>query len=1075
MLTIYRASAGAGKTHKLTGEYLELLFSKPDAYRHILAVTFTNKATDEMKSRIIHEFSRLADGHSSDYIKPLREKYGLTEEQVRLSAEKILVSILHDYAAFNISTIDRFFQQTMRAFTREIGLQGGYGIEMDQELVLGEAVDRLLIDLEKPENKELLGWLLRFAEEKIEDGGEWNLRRDMLTLGAEVFKEKYKAFSERVAEDIKDKRALNEYREELSRIIRSVENTAKELGNTALRLMDKQGLSPADFKGGSRSPFLVFVRLAAGDMKSPSATFTNLTDNPDVWTTKTTPAAIRESIGIAYEEGLNECVRSVNELFSNLTAYYTANEIVRYYYTLGILTDISRQIAAWREDKNRMLITDTTELLNKVIDGSDVPFIYEKTGTSVEHYMIDEFQDTSEMQWHNFRPLIHESLAYRRSNLIVGDVKQSIYRFRNSDWMLLDEKVRNDFQEEETNEETLKENWRSCRQIVAFNNSLFHIAPALLQETYNQTLEVSSLDNDQCKRYEARIVSAYQKSVQQVAAPFRKKDGHVQITFLADAEEQTWKEQVLSRLPSVLEQLQADGYPLRDIAILVRTNREGAAVAETLLAYKEEHPEALYQYEIISDDALFVSASPSVRFLVDVLRFLNKPDDRTAGQRMGITYALLMKRNSGRGNTVFPEELKRALLELSRSSLYEITEGIYQLFESCFQEDGQVFVQAFMDMVAEYAGKETADLNSFLQWWEESGSRKTIATPDTQNAIRILTIHKSKGLGFKALILPFCEWRIDHAPTKSEILWCSPEVAPFNRLSLVPVRYGQKLADTYFAEDYFKERLHAFMDNLNTLYVAFTRAKEELIVFAPRPKKADESGGMVPVDSVSTLLWNCLQTSDTLTGEEFIADLPEAFDAEAGFFELSAWWSPELKNAPTETEEFPMSRLVSIPLDDRLRLRLHPRGGFFDNESLQHGLLMHDLLSTISRSEEVTPAVERCYREGAINRKEADDLIRRLSEIVQKPAVVKWFDGSYRVLNEVNILFGNGHSRRPDRVMIADNRVIVVDYKFGGQKDRRYHRQLKRYLQLIREMGFSAIEGYLWYVELDEIERVDEL
>ena len=367
MLTIYRASAGAGKTHRLTGEYLLLLFSQPGAYRRILAVTFTNKATDEMKGRIVEELHRLASGEDSDYIALLSGHYSLTETEVRRQAKRILIAILHDYSAFNISTIDRFFQQTMRAFTREIGLQGGYGIEMDQDLVLSEAVDRLLGDLDKSGNKELLGWLLRFAEDKIEDGGEWNLRRDIKMLGKELFKESYKQFSDALSEDIADKKALENYKETLFGIIRTVEKEVKTFGEKANAIMKEYGLQPSDFIQGSRSPMFLFQRWATGEMKEPTATFRNLADNVEKWYTKKTDPALQAIIGTAYDNGLNDCIKGIIARFDDLTAYYSAKEIVRYYYTLGILTDISREIAAYREEKNVMLIADTTELLHKVI------------------------------------------------------------------------------------------------------------------------------------------------------------------------------------------------------------------------------------------------------------------------------------------------------------------------------------------------------------------------------------------------------------------------------------------------------------------------------------------------------------------------------------------------------------------------------------------------------------------------------------------------------------------------------------------------------------------------------------
>ena len=501
MLTVYRASAGAGKTHKLTGEYLTLLFTGPGAFRRILAVTFTNKATDEMKTRIIDELYNLASGKKSDYVELLGSTYLLTETQVRKQAAKILIDILHDYSAFNISTIDRFFQQTMRAFTREIGLQGGYGIEMDQELVLTTAIDNLLSDLEKPESKDLLGWLLRFAEDKIENGGEWNLRKDIMSLSREVFKESYKAFSEEVGRDIEDKKALDDYKNALYGIIRSVETAAKELGERGLEILAKYALKPTDFKGGSRSPLTLFDRLAQGEMKEPSATFIGLADNLDGCFTKTTPLGARQIIGCAFEDGLNDCIKGIVTLFGDLTAYNTAREIVRYYYTLGILTDVSRQIAAYREEKNVMLIADTTELLNKVIGGSDAPFIYEKTGTHVDHYMIDEFQDTSGMQWNNFRPLIEESLAHNRDNLIVGDVKQSIYRFRLADPTIFIGKYHRFGQETDALNDliTLSQNFRSCQGVVDGVNTVFEaiMSPELGEIEYDERARLyKGLDNE---------------------------------------------------------------------------------------------------------------------------------------------------------------------------------------------------------------------------------------------------------------------------------------------------------------------------------------------------------------------------------------------------------------------------------------------------------------------------------------------------------------------------------------------------------------------------------------------------
>lgn len=1077
MLTVYKASAGSGKTYTLTGEYLQLLFASPGAYRHILAVTFTNKATDEMKSRIVEELYNLASGAESGYIALLTQTFSLPEMAVRKQARAILIQILHDYAAFNISTIDRFFQQTMRAFAREIGLQGGYGLEMDQERVLIEAIDELLSSLENPENKELLGWLIRFAEEKVESGSDWNLRKDISQLARELFKESYKAFEKEVGDDIADKKALEKYKDSLYTIIRTEESRAKTLGEEGLEILGKYGLLPEDFKGGSRSSLFFLQRLVNGEMKEPSDTFCSLVDNVDGCYTAKTDAAKKQIIACAFDDGLNRCIKEIVRLFENQKHYLTAKEIIRYYYTLGILNDVSLRIAAYRRDKNIMLIADTTELLNKVIGGSEAPFIYEKTGVRIDNYMIDEFQDTSGMQWNNFRPLIKESLSYNRFNLIVGDVKQSIYRFRNSDWKLLDEQVNLDFRREEMNIRVLKENWRSCRCVVEFNNTFFTTAPLLLQSIFNEGLESSSLKESEQQQINEKIVRAYGELYQQVPEKFRDKAGHVRVEFFESTDDSDWKELAMERLPRVVEQLQENGYALRDIAILVRTNKEGALVAETLLSYKDAHPSDKYKYDIISDEALFISGSAAVRFLITLFRYMRNPEDATARHMAVFNYMLILSNREKEADSTsfgvyadFPSKIKKELLLLSRGSLYEAVEGLLRLFNIYFKDNEQVFIQAFLDMIKEYAEKESADITRFLKWWDDKGYRQTINTPGNQDAIKILTIHKSKGLGFKAVILPFGDWEIDHKPSKPVILWCHPEEKPFNDLRLVPVKYSSTLAKTIFASAYYDEKLHAYVDNLNTLYVAFTRAKEELIVFSPRPKKEGKIAG------VADLLWIAISSvsaektrqGDSLTG------LSEYFDPENGLFEYGPWWHPDGGSGKsTPSSEIELKRIASITPQDRLRLRLYGKDFFFDNKQRKHGTLMHDVLSKIHTIKDVDLAVISYYYAGVINKEEYIVLVERLEKLLRQPAVLSWYDGTMRILNEVDILEENKLPKRPDRVMITGDEVIVVDYKFGLQENDKYHTQVRDYMKLINQMGYKVVLGYIWYVELDKIAVVN--
>ena len=933
MLTIYSASAGTGKTHTLTGEYISLLFNGKEQYRHVLAVTFTNKATAEMKNRILEELFCLADDQPSHYLEILSENGKRSEMEIRRQAKMILRYILHDYSAFHISTIDHFFQQTLRAFTREIGLQGNYQIELDDELMLEKAVESMFSELEKNENKELMNWLLQFTGNKIEESGGWDIRRDIIQLGKQLFKETYKTYSHQIQEEIKEKQFLSGYRDKLYQIIQSTRTAAKELGEKGVFLMQQHGMYPSDFKGGSRSVFFYFERIATGEMIEIKNTFRALVDNVDDYVTKTASFEKRQAAERIYINGMNDLIREVITFFDNLTAYHTATEIVRNFYTLGILTDLSQHIAKWREDNNRMLIADTTELLHKVIDGSEIPFIYEKTGARITHYMIDEFQDTSSMQWSNFRPLLKDSLDSGRRNLIVGDVKQSIYRFRNSDWTLLDRQVKVDFKNR-TNEKNLDVNWRSCRHIVQFNNMLFNVVPLLLQQSYNDDVEQSSLSEEEKERYQSLIIAAYKNSEQQVAESLSGKDGHVSIRFLPDEDERSWKQQSMEQLPPIIEQLQDHGYSLRDMAILTRTGAEGLAAAETLLAYKETHPESGYKYDIISEDSLTVNSSLSVRWLIEMIRYLSlgfqfsvfsfQSHVNSYYEKALLMYAVLKQKKtaSTQASAInplyqpFSPEIITQLKRLSTRSLYEVAEGLFRLFETDFPDNELVFIQAFLDMVAEYAVNETADTVQFLVWWDETGHRKKIITPDTQNAIRIMTIHKSKGLGFNVVIMPFADWKVDQ---KDAILWCHPTQKPFDQMSLVPVKYSKALRNTIFAPDYFKEKLHACMDNLNALYVAFTRAKEELIVIAPQPKKE--------TSTIASLLWNSLTT-----------DPQFQLDTESGVYERGSLCTSVAGKASTEIEEWPMKRFHSLSPDDRMLLRFHRKGDSLYDE--KRNLLM---------------------------------------------------------------------------------------------------------------------------------------
>ncbi len=1058
-LKVVKASAGSGKTHRLTGEYLGLLFDSNLAYKHILAVTFTNKATDEMKSRIISELAHLALKRPSDYLSQLMSEMRYSENKVRQQAKAILVNILHDYSQFSISTIDKFFQQTMRAFTREIGLGGGYNVELDQDKVLDEAIDSMFSDLEKPENKELLGWLIRYSEENMEDGKGWDVRRNIQSLAREIFKENYKTLVSKSNREGMDKNSLSEYKKELLTIIQSFEKQAKQLGEKGVNILHRYQLSPEDFNYGKNSSLNSFFKWAKGGTSDPSNRFKGLSNNLDAWSPKKATPDIKQKMEAAYLE-LNSCINEVLALFENTTAYRTAVEINRYHFRLGILSDIDAYVREYCAENNVMLISDTTELLSKIIEGTDAPFVYEKIGNRVDHYMIDEFQDTSALQWANFLPLVKNSLASGHMNLIVGDVKQSIYRWRNSDWNLLNEQLDIDFRNEGVFHDSLNVNWRSTRHVVLFNNTVFRYGATLLQNAYNEGLPEHS--DHRLKAFSHKILDAYQGLEQSVPPKHEMDEGHVKVTFIEEDEEETsWKEIVLQRLPALIEELQDKKYSLKDIAILVRTKSEGYEIANCLLQYKSEHANSRYKYDIISNEALHIANSDQVKATVALLRHIKNPLDENLRAMAVYEYHKQHRSTNLNSSSEFDDFEKGQIRRISSLPLYDMVEEIFGLLgDDSAKED--IYIQAFLDKVLDFTINHSSDIDSFLRWWDESGQRETVFTPDNQEAIRITTIHKSKGLGFGVVIIPFCNWQIDD--TKERILWCQPSQAPFDKISPVPVRYSKELANTIFDFEYYDEKIHTYIDNLNILYVAFTRAEKELYAFAPKPKKENE------IKNISTLLWNTVQANTTKEG---LLNNWEFFQAENITFDVGAEYLPMKKQKDSKTKEMPAVQLVSIPFNDRLRLRLNNKYFFAEDGQREFGNLMHEIVSNITLASDLTTVLDTYVENGEITSSEREKIEEDIQHFFNLEEVKDWYSGSFRILNEVDILMPNGNFIRPDRVMFKDGKATVIDYKFGESEEKKYEKQVANYIHQIRKIGYENVDGYLCYVKLGKVVKVN--
>ncbi|NDV47804.1 ATP-dependent helicase [Paludibacter sp. 221] len=1088
MLNIYRASAGSGKTYRLTQDYIQLLFDpkKERTHRRILAVTFTNKATDEMKSRILNELYILSKGEKSDYRKGLMERYKMSDEAVDERARRVLVQILHDYSSFSISTIDRFFQQVIRAFARDIGVNGAYSLELDVSQTLEQAVDNLFLDLSKEDNRQLLSWLTQLAEERIEQSESWNMRRSIAELGKEIFKENFQHKAEDTSRKLHDREFLNAYRKNLQKIKNDFEEKVKGKASEALQIIAINGLTTESFKGGARSAMKTLEKLQKRDFKV-SDTFFTFTEDVTFCYTKTTPKGVVADIETAYHNGLRQClVHLANYLTKDIVNYNSADIVLKHLNTLGILSDLAMQIKALTEEQNTMLISDTNMLLNKIIDSSDTPFVYERTGVYVDNYMIDEFQDTSVLQWKNFKPLMGNSLADGKFNLVVGDVKQSIYRWRNSDWNLLDEQIMRDFRKDQTREENLDTNWRSDRNIIDFNNSFFKQASQLLQSKLNENLEPVLPVYKMLKPLKTKIVHAYDNLYQK--ASHKAGNGRVEINFIDKKEsEDGWKQESLRRLPQLLEHLQDKGYNPANVALLVRKNDEEQAVIQYLLNYKTT-PEARqgYCYDVMGNEGLLVSAASSVRFLLGVLQLYINPSDSI--QRSIVNYEYLRGKHGcteeealnrsfapppdsvEKISPLFSDEENRQLANIRHHSLYDMVEQIIALFGVGGWHNESVFVQSFQDIVLRFSVGKTADLNSFLKWWDKNGAKQTVPSPENQQSFRIMTIHKSKGLDFPVVIIPFCDWDLDSR--MRNILWCEPKEAPFNEFPLLPIEYSTKLSQSVFAADYFDEQMHQYIDNLNIAYVAFTRAKNELICFAPAPQReVTELGKM---NSLAALLSVAFRLNPSTP--DGLIQLSGHYHTDEKRFVLGEDAQAPASTKKAETENEKITSYPTVSSADRLKIRHQSLDFWLENQQLtdsriNYGTVMHSILQEINHREDEEKVIQEFVRNGFISQKEAGIVRNDLATFWQIPGVQAWFAPGTKILNEATIITPKGDLYRPDRVVIKDNTATVIDYKFGNIESKHHIRQVKQYMDLIAGMGYE-VKGFVCYVSLKKIVEV---
>lgn len=1069
---ILNASAGSGKTYQLAYKYVHDVIERPESYSAILAVTFTNKATEEMKTRILKEINTLASGQESGYMRMLRRETGLEEPEIRRRARTARTRILHNYSRFTVLTIDRFFQRILRAFIKELGIDLNYNIELETASVLTKSADALVEQITS--DAELQRWLTDFVQERIDDGAKWDIRDGILALGDELFKERNRDALAVAG----DKETLVRLVNEASARSAASKQRFQALGKQAIELMNQAGVAPESFKGGRNSFANYFRKAAEGEIVPPTKTVRACALSTDDWCTKTaSPAAV--AAAVLLQPSLQELCAFYDD---HVKLWNTAELLRENYRSFALLTDLYAKVRQLCEEENVMFLSETKQILSKFIGRNDAPFIYEKVGNRFERFMIDEFQDTSVKEWQNFLPLLHNAMAQSEetSVLLVGDIKQSIYRWRGGDWKILHSGAVEALGADNVEVKPLEENWRSLRGIVNFNNLIMdrvvETDSAALRRTLDEGVEKGAIAATAAARLATTLADAYASHTQRPCKQSRN-EGYVRIETFAE------EPPLVERIKETIDR----GFRPKEIVILVRGRNDGSRVAEQLLDFKRCNNDPRYRFDIMTQEALVIGKAPVSGFVAAVLHL--------AVERQDTIRKAIYNRYLGRAfDAQLPADEADFLRTIRLLSPEEAFEKLVMRYELDRRNGETAYLQAIHEQIIGFSTGRVADIPLFLDWWEEQGASRSLSVEQSESTIEIMTVHKAKGLEKKVVMIPYCNWPLDPKTGGgvNNVVWAAArtereetaEMSPLAALGEFPVRYKKTMGESLFSEAYYRELVYSHVDNINLLYVALTRAVEALCIFIPQSQRGANVG--------SLLLQSLEHEGDVArlcgtSGRYTAIEADETFE----FGDATAP-EPETENSAerplhTVLENYP----TTVP---ELRLRLPSDRYFAEDAEVELaprnlGILMHRAFENATTRQEIDDNIRRAVADAMLSQAEADALTAAVGRQFADPLVAGWFDGSWNIVRNENEIIvphriqirrtrkeeaAERTIRRPDRVMVKGARAVVVDYKFGLRENPDHRRQLGEYIDLLREIGYAEVEGYLWYVRTERVVRIDD-
>lgn len=1109
-LTVYRASAGSGKTFTLAVEYISLLVKDPENYQHILAVTFTNKATQEMKMRILSQLYGIANSlqSSQQYFNKVKEKTNMPDAVIRNNARAALTLLIHRYNNFRILTIDAFFQQVLRNLAHELGQTANLRVDLNNEEITEKAVDQMIESLEK--GQPVLQWISTYINNSIEDDNGWNIIGKIKTFGTNIFKDFYKAHEANLKEQLSNADDFKVYETTLRKRRNDIRKTFNSKARSILNEIKNANLDiPSNYRSGLYK-YLTDSAIAPLTNKPLKAGVLKANESPQNWTSSKCAKADKQQIQTLAAEVLSA---QLSELIAynndNWNEFQSIQLTLSHLSELRLLHAIADAVDNLTKDTNRFMLSNTQALLKELIADSDTPFIFERIGARLKHVMIDEFQDTSTIQWQNFQVLLANCMAQELSqNLIVGDIKQSVYRWRQGDWGILNN-IEKSFAHQKIRLETLDYNYRSEKRIIDFNNAFWEQCVA------NTAKEVAQDDAEK-----AEIV---QKAYEDVAQKTHKttENGFVKISLYPS---KSMKEAVLEELIETIKELFNNGYGGKNqskIAILVRSKSNIQDIVNALLqSFGTE-------INIVSDEAFRLDASLSVNIIVSAMHLLTHPDDvLTRGKLVKLYNQEVLKKpltdtdllvsinesNNIDTKNIDKKERRKLATEQQMAKLnsqlppeyvanrelllglpiVDLVDKLFMLFGLDQLEGQSSYICTLYDTLNDFLKDHTADIDDFINEWENSLSSKTIQSDEIEG-IRIMTIHKSKGLEFDNVIIPFCNWEME----KKGTLWCETKnkPAPYNKLPLLPIDFSRdKLIGTVFEDDYKEEHFQNIVDNLNLLYVAFTRASKNLFVFGLRQGKTtldNIAKGTPPGNRSYAIELALRQVSEQLQGSSL--SFPDDIGSEIHFEYGTLVPETHEKEHAVADNPFlikPDKHIVSIAT--------YPQAATFkqSNKSIEFvkgedvdpsdrtryikiGNVLHQLFSTIYTTADIPARLNELEQQGIIYNDEitSAQLRTRIEDAITNPQVQEWFSKRWQLYNECTILEYNKDTNeveehRPDRVMTDGKEFVVVDFKFGKEREE-YKKQVQQYMEILIRMGHKKVSGYLWYVVKNNVVEVN--